>query len=135
MQKFATFLKAFTRINNVLVLSRSHEVKLLILMVLSCVLSLSANAKDMQFDHYINMPYSEVRTDLINEGWQIVKNKQIEDSSLYAEGIFEQGYEEVLDCISMERDQCQFVLRKNKQHILITTKEKTLNVESIETKN
>lgn len=104
-------------------------------MLLSSVLSLSANAKDMRFDHYINMPYSAVRTDLISEGWQPVKNKQIEDSSLYAEGIFEQGYEEVLDCISMERDQCQFVLTKNQQHIVITTKEKTLNVESIESQN
>lgn len=104
-------------------------------MLLSSVLSLSANAKDMRFDHYINMPYSAVRNDLISEGWQPVKNKQIEDSSLYAEGIFEQGYEEVLDCISMERDQCQFVLTKNKQLILITTKEKALNVESIEFQN
>lgn len=108
---------------------------LVMLMILSSVLSLSANAKDISFDQYINMPYSTVRASLIGDGWQTVRNKQIEDSSLYAEGIFEQGYEEVLDCISMERDQCQFVLTKNKQLILITTKEKALNVESIEFQN
>lgn len=103
-----------------------------LLLFITLLSSLSANAEDMDFDSYINMPYSAVRAGLISEGWQTVKNKQIEDSSLYAEGVFDQGYVEVLDCISMERDQCQFVLRKNKQLILVTTKEKALNVVSIE---
>lgn len=95
------------------------------------ITSFTANAKEMTFDDYIDKPYSEVRTDLISQGWQAVNNKKIEDASLYANDIFERGYTEVLDCISMERDQCQFVLTKNKQLIVITTKEKNLNVESI----
>jgi hypothetical protein len=103
-------------------------VTIAILMSMTCF---AVSAKEMTFDHYINKPYSEVRTALISQGWQAVNNKKIEDASLYANGIFERGYTEVLDCISMERDQCQFVLTKNKQFIVITTKEKNLNVESI----
>lgn len=99
--------------------------------MLMSVTCFAANAKQMAFDAYINKPYSEVRTDLISQGWQVVNNKKIEDSSLYAYEIFERGYAEVLDCISMERDQCKFVLTKNKQLIVVTTKEKGLNVESI----
>lgn len=102
--------------------------------LLSSMYSLPASAQDMRFDHYINMPYSAVRAGLIDDGWQAVTNQQIQDTSFYAQGIFDQGYEEVLDCISMERDQCQFVLTKNKQLIMVTTKEKALNVETIETK-
>ena len=105
-----------------------------IVTLLISIYSLSAEAKDRRFDHYINMPYSTVRAGLINKGWNVLTNKKILDSSVYAVGIFDQGYKEVLDCISMERDQCQFVLTKNKQLIVITTKEKALNVESIEIK-
>ncbi len=97
------------------------------------VISLSANAKD-SFGKYINMPYSSVRTSLISEGWKTVANKKIQNTSLYAQTIFDQGYKEVLDCVSMERDQCQFLLTNNKQMIVITTKEKALNVESIKFK-
>lgn len=103
--------------------------------LLISILSLSAYAKDMSFSQYINMPYSEARISLINEGWKAVKNKKINDASLFAGSIYEQGYEEVLDCISMERDQCQFVLVKNKKLIVITTKDKALNIESIEIKS
>ncbi len=99
--------------------------------MLMSVTCFTVNAKEVAFDGYINKPYSEVRTDLMSQGWQGVDNKKIEDSSLYANEIFERGYAEVLDCISMERDQCQFVLTKNKQFIVVTTKEKGLNVESI----
>ena len=98
--------------------------------MLLSLISLSANAKD-NFDNSIGKPYSAVRASLISEGWKTVKNKKIQNSSLYAQTIFDQGYIEVLDCVSMERDQCQFVLSNNKQLILITTKEKALNVESI----
>ena len=102
--------------------------------MLISVFSLFANAKD-SFDNYINLPYSAVRTSLISDGWKIVKNKKIQNSSLYAQTIFDQGYEEVLDCVSMERDQCQFALTNNKQLIVVTTKEKALNVESIKNKH
>ena len=108
---------------------------LVIVTMLVSIFNLSANAKEVGFDNYINMPYSTARAGLISEGWKTVTNKKIQDSSLYAQDIFNQGYEEVLDCISMERDQCKFVFRKNKQLILVTTKDKALNVESIKIKN
>jgi hypothetical protein len=108
--------------------------KLLFLMSLlsSIVISFVALADTQVFKQYLNMPYSQVRVSLLNEGWKPVSNKNIHDTSLYAQTIYEKGYDEVTDCISMERDQCQFILSKGKKHILITTKEKSLNVESIE---
>lgn len=100
-------------------------------LLINSVYCFSAHAKELDFKQYLNMPYSQVRDSLISKGWQSVINKEIKDTSLYAQGIYEKGYQEVIDCISMERDQCQFVLVKNKQYILVTTKEKSLNVESI----
>ncbi len=107
---------------------------LAVITMLIGIFSLSVHAKELRFDNYLNAPYSEVRAGLISQGWKTITNKKIQDSSLYAQDIFNQGYEEVLDCISMERDQCKFVFKKNKQLILVTTKDKTLNVESIEIK-
>lgn len=106
-----------------------------IALLINMVFSFSVHAKETDFKQYFNRPYSQVRDSLISKGWQVVPNKQIKDTSLYAQSIYEKGYQEVIDCISMERDQCQFVLTKNKQHILVTTKEKSLNVESIEFKH
>lgn len=102
--------------------------------LLMSLLSLPAQAEAVQFDDYMNKPYSAVRLALLADGWKMVKNQDIENTSFYAHSIFDQGYKEVLDCISMERDQCQFVLRKDQQLIIVTTKEKALNVESIESK-
>lgn len=99
---------------------------------INMVFSFSVHAAEVDLKQYYNQPYSQVRESLINDGWQVVPNKQINDTSLYAQSIYEKGYPEVLECISMERDQCQFVLSKNKQYILVTTKEKSLNVESID---
>ena len=107
---------------------------IVIVVLLNGILSLSAYAQYLGFNQYVDMPYSTVRASLVSEGWQPIPNQQIQETSFYAQGIFDQGYKEVVNCISMERDQCQFVLQKNKQFILITTKEKTLNVESIEAK-
>jgi hypothetical protein len=104
----------------------------LIALLASSVISFTALADTDAFKQYLNTPYSQVRASLLNEGWKPVSNKNIQDTSLYAQSIYEKNYEEVIDCISMERDQCQFALVKSKQHILITTKEKSLNVESIE---
>lgn len=111
--------------------------KLFFLMTLlaSSVISFRALADTQVFIQYLNTPYSQVRASLLNEGWKPVLNANIQDTSLYAQTIYEKGYEEVTDCISMERDQCQFVLAKGKERILITTKEKSLNVESIENKH
>lgn len=103
----------------------------LITLLSSGIFSFTAHANELDFEQYLNMPYSQVRVSLLSEGWKPVLNKNIQETSLYAQSIYERGYKEVIDCISMERDQCQFVLTKDKAHILITTKEKSLNVESI----
>ncbi len=106
-----------------------------VLISLACLLSVlcfSVIAQGLSVEQYNGMPYAEARVMLLEDGWQAVTNKEINDTSFYAQGIYDKGYKEVLDCISMERDQCQFVLKKDKQLILITTKEKSLNVESIE---
>ncbi|MDG1445148.1 MAG: hypothetical protein P8Q15_02200 [Methylophilaceae bacterium] len=103
----------------------------LYLMIALCFLTLSANAQASRFQQYINQPYALVRAGLMSEGWQTMTNSSVQESSLYAQDVYAQGYVEVLNCISMERDQCQFVFSKNKQRIVVTTKEKAFNVESI----
>lgn len=107
--------------------------KLLLIMILliESLFSLSAHAKEFNFKQYLNLPYSQVRVRIMDEGWQTIVNKEINDTSLYAQIIYEKGYQEVIDCISMERDQCQFVLMKNKQYLVVSTKEQSLNIESI----
>lgn len=104
-------------------------------LLISFLVSFSICAEETDLTHYYSKPYSEVRISLIRNGWEVVPNKQIQDSSRYAQSVYEKGYPEVTNCISMERDQCQFVLTKNKQQILVTTKDKPLNVESIESYN
>ncbi len=111
------------------------KISMTIALLINSVFSLSVYAAEADFEQHFNKPYEQVRESLISEGWQPVPNKDINDTSLYAQSVYEKGYQEVVDCISMERDQCQFVLTKNKQHILVTTKEKSLNVESIELNN
>lgn len=108
--------------------------KLLIRVVLliNLVASFPMYAEEADLTHYYSKPYSEVRISLISDGWEAVPNKHIQDTSRYAQSVYEKGYPEVTNCISMERDQCQFVLIKNQQQILVTTKDKPLNVESIE---
>jgi len=101
-------------------------------LLINLLFSFTVYAEESDWAEFLNKPYSQVRERLISQGWQIVPNQNIDATSRYAESIYEQGYQEVLECISMERDQCQFVLTKNNQHILVTTKEKTLNVESID---
>ena len=90
-----------------------------------------ANAAEDGFNLLLGLPYSEARQVLLNEGWRSVQNQKISYSSLYAQDVAQSGYPEVSDCISMERDQCTFALIKNRQKIIVTTKEKSLYVESI----
>lgn len=90
-------------------------------------------AKDSEFAAYLNLPYAQARPLLFQQGWQAVPNPRIQESSIYAQQLHDVQFEEVLDCISMERDQCQFVLSKGKRVVVVTTKEKTLSVESIKT--
>lgn len=94
-------------------------------------LSQAVFAQAREFAQYNDLPYVEVRELLIKDGWQVVRNKTIDESSMYAQTLYASQFEEVLDCISMERDQCQFVLAKGKQAIVVTTKDKTFTVESI----
>lgn len=91
--------------------------------------SLVVQADD--FSSYISMPYVEARQLLIKDGWQVERNTNIQESSMFAQSLHASQFEEVLDCISMERDQCEFKLAKVKQVIVVTTKDKNFNVESI----
>jgi hypothetical protein len=88
-------------------------------------------AQAADFSAYIAMPYAEARQLLIKDGWQVVRNPKIEESSMFAQSLHASQFEEVLDCISMERDQCEFVLAKGKQAIVVKTKDKNFTVESI----
>jgi hypothetical protein len=90
-----------------------------------------ADAADKIDKTLLNRPYDEVRMTLINQGWKPFINNNIADSSLYAQDLASKGYVEVLNCISMERDQCEFLLKRNQRYIIVTTKEKNLGVESI----
>jgi hypothetical protein len=88
-------------------------------------------AKAADFSSYIAMPYAEARQLLIKDGWHVVRNPKIEESSMFAQNLHASQFEEVQDCISMERDQCEFILAKGKQAIVVTTKDKNFTVESI----
>jgi hypothetical protein len=79
------------------------------------------------------LPYTEIKTTLASKGWKPVKNKRINQSSLYAQDIFEQGMEEVMDCISMELDACVFRYSKDNQILEIKTITRQLTVESFKT--
>jgi hypothetical protein len=93
-----------------------------------------AYAAEKVYKDLLHRPYVEVRAALISQGWQPVNNNKIVDSSLYAQEIASKGYAEVLNCISMERDQCEFLFKRNKRYIIVTTKEKVLKVESVKHK-
>ncbi len=94
-------------------------------------ISQAVMAQASEFSAYIKTPYAEARQMLIKNGWQVVRNTKIDESSMYAQTLYAAQFEEVLDCISMERDQCKFKLAKGKQVIVVTTKDKNLAVESI----
>jgi len=91
----------------------------------------SVMAETWVFASFYEKPYEAMRQALLKDGWQPVPNTDINNSSMVAQAIHEKQYQEVLDCISMERDQCQFQLAKGDQVIVVTTKEKTFSVESI----
>lgn len=74
--------------------------------------------------------YADVKADLVSKGWKPVKNLKIQNSSLYAQDIYNLGFLEVVDCISMERDSCLFRLSKNKQVLEVKTFGKDLKVDS-----
>jgi hypothetical protein len=80
-------------------------------------------------------PYQEVKAELIKQGWQPVKNHKIGNSSLYAQEVYQQGMEEVVDCVSMELDGCWFKYRKGKQMLEVKTITNELKFESFKAKN
>lgn len=87
-----------------------------------------ASAKPPSINH--EQAYADAKADLVRQGWRPVQNLKILDSSLYAQDIYNLGFVEVVDCISMERDSCLFRLSKNKQVLEVRTFEKDLKVDS-----
>jgi hypothetical protein len=78
-------------------------------------------------------PYQEVKAALSDKGWKPIKNTRIDQSSLYALEIYDQGMTEVTDCISMELDACLFRFSKNSQILEIKTITRELTVDSFRT--
>ena len=76
--------------------------------------------------------YKDLRPRLIAQGWQPIKNRSIENTSLYAQEIHSQGLVEVVDCISMELDACTFRYSKKNQVLTIKTITRQGHVESFE---
>ncbi len=76
------------------------------------------------------MPYGAAKNALIQQHWIPVPNQHIQDSSLYAQELFEQGMQEVADCISMELDACWFIYQKGKQKLRIKTVTRNLMLDS-----
>lgn len=92
-----------------------------------------ANAKPLSI--YPEQTYADAKADLINRGWRPVKNLKIHDSSLYAQDVYNLGFLEVVDCISMERDSCLFRLCKDKQVLEVKTVGGNLKVDSFKAIN
>lgn len=76
-------------------------------------------------------PYQVVEVELIKQDWQPAKNHKIGNSRLYAQEVYQQGLEEVMDCISMELDGCWFKYKKGKQALEVRTITRALKFESI----
>lgn len=106
----------------------------LIFSTLVCIFFNSAFA-DMGLNYLKQgAPYTEIKVTLISKGWKPVKNQRIDHSSLYAQDIYDQGMDEVVDCISMELDACVFHYSKNNQVLEIKTITKQLTVDSFKFK-
>lgn len=78
--------------------------------------------------------YPDAKTALLDKGWKPIKNKRIGYSSLYAQEIYAQGMEEVVDCVSMELDACVFRYAKNNQVLEIRTITRNLTLDSFKLK-
>lgn len=74
--------------------------------------------------------YSDARKILVDKGWKPIKNMYINNSSLYAQEIYLQGLEEVVDCISMEIDACTFRFTQKNRVLDVKTITRQLNLES-----
>ena len=99
-----------------------------------CLLNTSlVNAKDDLTILHSGMAYDEARKVLIAKGWVPSKNQNINNSSLYAVEIYEQGLVEVIDCISMELDACRFRFVKQNKVLEVKTVTRRLTVDSYKT--
>lgn len=96
-----------------------HTIRQSFLITALLLLSFQANAELPNFA--AGQPYQEVKAELIKQGWQPVKNMKIGNSSLYAQEVYQQGLEEVVDCVSMELDGCWFKYKKAKQVLEVKT--------------
>ncbi len=79
---------------------------------------------------YPEQIYADAKAALVKQEWKPVKNLKIQESSLYAQDIYNLGIFEVVDCISMERDSCLFRFSKNKKVLEVKTFGKDLKVDS-----
>lgn len=79
------------------------------------------------------LPYAEVKAILTDKGWKPIKNTHITGSSLYAQEIYLQGMEEVVDCVSMELDACKFRFAQGSKILEIKTITRQLRVDSFHT--
>lgn len=79
---------------------------------------------------YPEQVYVDAKATLVKQGWKPVKNLKIQDSSMYAQDVFNLGILEVVDCVSMERDSCLFRFSKNKKVLEVKTFGKDLKVDS-----
>ncbi len=100
------------------------------LIILFLCFNHSVQAQDELSSIHQGMAYAELRASLIKKGWIPLKNLNIEQTSLYALEIYEQGYTEVVDCISMALDGCTFRLKQKNRLLEINTITRQLLVES-----
>jgi hypothetical protein len=99
--------------------------------LLTALLSLSFTVQAELPKFKAGQPYQEVKAELIKQGWQPVKNLKIGNSSLYAQEVYQQGLEEVVDCVSMELDGCWFKYKKGKHKLEVKTITRALKFDSL----
>ena len=90
-----------------------------------------ANAETISTNIHQEMFYKDARKVLINDGWKPLSNLKITRSSLYAQELYEQGIQEVVDCISMELDGCSFRFIKNNKTLEVRTITRELKIDKI----
>lgn len=100
-----------------------------LLISLLCWSQLANAHDDLRFIQQ-DMKYADLRASLIEKGWLPLKNLKIQESSLYAQEIYEQGHTEVVDCISMALDGCTFRFKQKNRILEINTITRQLLVKS-----
>lgn len=106
-----------------------------LLLSLTLLVNASVLASSDLADLIINQPYTETRATLIAKGWSPVKNNDITSSSLYAQEIYLQGMEEVIDCVSMELDACWFEFSQGEKRLQLKTITRQLKLDTYERMN